>query len=49
MALNAKLSPPSQGSDAGQKMLAISYASHIRLWGVSDDGNRTDIGNYFLF
>ncbi|XP_071532905.1 SH3KBP1-binding protein 1 isoform X2 [Panulirus ornatus] len=47
-ALNAKLSPPSQGGEAGQKMLAISYASHIRLWGISEDGARNDIGTFNL-
>lgn len=44
VALNAKLSPPSQGGEAGQKMLAISYASHIRLWGIAEDGSKNDIG-----
>ncbi|XP_042884715.1 SH3KBP1-binding protein 1-like isoform X5 [Penaeus japonicus] len=47
-ALNAKLSPPSQGGEAGQKMLAISYTSHIRLWGISEDGTRNDIGTFNL-
>ncbi|XP_045602053.1 LOW QUALITY PROTEIN: SH3KBP1-binding protein 1 [Procambarus clarkii] len=47
-ALNAKLSPPSQGGEAGQKMLAISYASHIRLWGISEEGTRNDIGTFNL-
>lgn len=25
-------------------MLAISYASHIRLWGIAEDGSKNDIG-----
>ncbi|KAG0717128.1 BTB/POZ domain-containing protein KCTD3 [Chionoecetes opilio] len=48
VALNAKLSPPSQGGEAGQKMLAISYASHIRLWGIAEDGSKNDIGTFNL-
>ncbi|XP_066986467.1 SH3KBP1-binding protein 1 isoform X1 [Macrobrachium rosenbergii] len=48
VALNAKLTPPSQGGETGHKMLAISYASHIRLWGISEDGSRSDIGTFNL-
>ncbi|XP_045132172.1 BTB/POZ domain-containing protein KCTD3-like isoform X2 [Portunus trituberculatus] len=48
VALNAKLSPPSQGGEAGQKMLAISYSSHIRLWGIAEDGSKNDIGTFNL-
>lgn len=44
VALNAKLSPASQGGEAGHKMLAISYASHIRLWAITEEGTRNDIG-----
>lgn len=29
-------------------MLAISYTSHIRLWGISEDGTRNDIGTFNL-
>lgn len=25
-------------------MLAISYSSHIRLWGIAEDGSKNDIG-----
>lgn len=48
VALNAKLTPPSQGGETGHKMLAISYASHIRLWGISEEGSRSDIGTFNL-
>lgn len=30
------------------KMVAISYGSQIRLWRVSDDGNRSDVGIFNL-
>lgn len=32
------------GGEASSKMVAISYGSQVRLWGVSEDGTRTDIG-----
>ncbi|KAK3871916.1 hypothetical protein Pcinc_022980 [Petrolisthes cinctipes] len=48
VALNAKLSPASQGGEAGHKMLAISYASHIRLWAITEEGTRNDIGTFNL-
>ena len=32
------------GGEASSKMVAISYGSQVRLWGVSEDGTRTDVG-----
>lgn len=38
-----------------EKMVAISYGSQIRLWGISEDGAKTNIGKllnakaFFLF
>ena len=32
------------GGEASSKMVAISYGSQVRLWGVSEDGMRTDVG-----
>lgn len=46
VAVNAKLGGgggSSQG-EAASKMVAISYANHIRLWGISEHGARTNIG-----
>lgn len=44
--MNAKLGggAGAGGGEAASKMIAISYASHIRLWGVSETGARTNIG-----
>lgn len=44
IAINAKL-----GSAEASKMVAISYNSQVRLWGISDSGTRTDIGIFNLF
>jgi len=27
--------------------VAISYGSQVRLWGVSEDGTRTDVGELY--
>lgn len=34
------------GGEASSKMVAISYGSQVRLWGVSEDGTRTNIGEF---
>lgn len=47
VAVNAKLGGgvvAGGGGEAASKMIAISYASHIRLWGISETGARTNIG-----
>ncbi|XP_049826851.1 BTB/POZ domain-containing protein KCTD3 isoform X3 [Aethina tumida] len=43
IAINAKM-----GSSETSKMVAISYSSQVRLWGISDGGARTDIGTFNL-
>lgn len=48
IAINAKLSQgggSGGGGEANCKMVAISYGSQVRLWGVSECGARTNIGN----
>lgn len=32
------------GSESSSKMVAISYGSQVRLWGISEEGTRTNIG-----
>lgn len=47
VAVNAKIGGGAgQGGvgEAASKMVAISYANHIRLWGISEHGVRTNIG-----
>ncbi|XP_022921061.1 BTB/POZ domain-containing protein KCTD3 [Onthophagus taurus] len=44
IAINAKMGT---GCDAS-KMVAISYGSQVRLWGVSEDGNKTNVGTFNL-
>lgn len=39
LAVNAKM-----GSSETSKMVAISYGSQVRLWGISDTGARTNVG-----
>uniref|UniRef100_A0A1B6E3M3 BTB/POZ domain-containing protein KCTD3 n=1 Tax=Clastoptera arizonana TaxID=38151 RepID=A0A1B6E3M3_9HEMI len=49
VAVNAKIgASQGSGSEAASKMVAISYASHIRLWGISEHGARTNIGTFNL-
>ncbi|XP_043271801.1 BTB/POZ domain-containing protein KCTD3 isoform X2 [Venturia canescens] len=43
VAINAKM-----GSGAEGKMVAISYASQVRLWSVSEDGIKANIGTFNL-
>ncbi|XP_054709521.1 BTB/POZ domain-containing protein KCTD3-like [Uloborus diversus] len=44
IALNAKVvSNPVENST---KMLAISYGAQVRLWGITDDGVKSDIGTF---
>lgn len=47
IALNAKVVVTNQ-SENTTKMLAISYGSQVRLWGITEDGTRTDIGIFQL-
>lgn len=51
VAVNAKIGGGAgQGGvgEAASKMVAISYANHIRLWGISEHGVRTNIGTFNL-
>ncbi|CAH0391876.1 unnamed protein product [Bemisia tabaci] len=47
LAINAKIGQPGVG-EATNKMIAISYGSQVRLWGISENGNRTNIGTFNL-
>ncbi|KAJ9591552.1 hypothetical protein L9F63_001906 [Diploptera punctata] len=47
IAINAKMGQGG-GGEASSKMVAISYGSQVRLWGVSEDGTRTNIGTFNL-
>lgn len=47
IAINAKMNQ-SGGGESSSKMVAISYGSQVRLWGVSEDGTRTNIGTFNL-
>lgn len=47
IAINAKIGQGG-GSETSSKMVAISYGSQVRLWGVSEDGSRTNIGTFNL-
>lgn len=40
IAINAKMG----GLGETSKMVAISYGSQVRLWGISDEGVKTNIG-----
>lgn len=46
IAINAKMGSGSAGE--ATKMVAISYGSQVRLWGISEDGVRTNIGTFNL-
>ncbi|RZF43067.1 hypothetical protein LSTR_LSTR001245 [Laodelphax striatellus] len=46
VAVNSKL--VQNGINEVSKMVAISYASHIRLWGLTELGTRTNIGTFNL-
>lgn len=46
IALNAKV--VSNQSENSAKMLAISYGSQVQLWGITEDGIKTEIGIFNL-
>ncbi|XP_058467436.1 BTB/POZ domain-containing protein KCTD3 [Malaya genurostris] len=49
IAINAKMGlATSAGEQSHSKMVAISYGSQIRLWGISDDGSKSDVGVFNL-
>lgn len=45
IAINAKINSQNGNSDGSSVMVAISYGNQVRLWGVSEQGSRTNIGN----
>jgi hypothetical protein len=51
LAINAKITPGQTGNSAAgagegySKMVAIAAGAHVIMWGVRDEGSRTDIGN----
>ena len=48
IAINAKLGQGGGSGESNCKMVAISYGSQVRLWGVSECGARTNIGTFNL-
>lgn len=46
IAINAKMNVA--GTGESQKMVAISFGSQIRLWAITDDGSKTDVGIFNL-
>lgn len=49
LALNAKvLTTATAQPEGGTKMLAVSYGNQVRLWGVSEEGARSEIGMFNL-
>jgi len=49
IAINAKMNSQSGNSDGSSVMVAISYGNQVRLWGVSEQGSRINIGNKFFY
>lgn len=39
----------SSGAGEASKMVAISYGTQVRLWGISEDGTRTNIGIFVVY
>lgn len=48
LSINAKVNVGNQEQQPS-KMIAISYDNQIRLWGISENGSKTDIGTFNLF
>lgn len=48
LAINAKVNIGSSTEQQPSKMLAVSYDNQIRLWGIAENGQRTDIGVFDL-
>lgn len=46
-AINAKMGQSANG-DATSKMVAISCGSQVHLWGITDEGGRSNIGTFNL-
>uniref|UniRef100_A0A182PNL2 BTB/POZ domain-containing protein KCTD3 n=1 Tax=Anopheles epiroticus TaxID=199890 RepID=A0A182PNL2_9DIPT len=49
IAINAKMNlATSAGEQSHSKMVAISCGSQIRLWGISEDGSKIEVGTFNL-
>ncbi|KAJ6641901.1 BTB/POZ domain-containing protein KCTD3 [Pseudolycoriella hygida] len=49
LAINAKVNFSSSGEQSlSSRMIAISYGNQIRLWRLTDDGSKTDVGVFDL-
>ncbi|GAB0100493.1 BTB/POZ domain-containing protein KCTD3 [Sergentomyia squamirostris] len=48
IAINAKVNVTTSGEQTQSKMVAISYGSQIRLWGIHEDGTKTEVGTFNL-
>lgn len=47
VAINSKIAQNGGAGDASSsRMVAISYGNQIRLWGITEHGARTNIGEY---
>lgn len=46
IAINAKMNL--NANESHSKMVAVSYGSEIRLWGIAEDGSKVDIGIFNL-
>ncbi|GJQ79281.1 hypothetical protein Trydic_g5524 [Trypoxylus dichotomus] len=46
IAINAKIGSGTAGETS--KMVAIAYGSQVRLWGITEDGTKTNIGTFNL-
>ena len=53
VALNARMTSGGQNQNSSSssetKMVALASGTQIRLWAITDDGQRNDIGSIFLF
>jgi BTB/POZ domain-containing protein KCTD3 len=48
IAINAKMNLSSSSGEQQSKMIAVSLGSQIKLWGLSEDGAKTDVGTFNL-
>ncbi|XP_043241119.1 BTB/POZ domain-containing protein KCTD3-like [Amphibalanus amphitrite] len=48
VAINAKVVPTGSVADASTKMLGISCGASVHLWRISEDGSKSDVGQFSL-
>ncbi|XP_037079230.1 BTB/POZ domain-containing protein KCTD3-like [Pollicipes pollicipes] len=48
VAINAKVVPNGSVADTSTKMLGISCGGTVHLWGISEDGSKSDVGQFNL-